>query len=135
MKLNVFLSIGLLSLVGCTQMRYAQTSVGQFFYNSQTVPFNGGEVICGDGRVCGEVEVVRVDIEPANKGRIDVTLHNRTGDKVAVQVAIEILAANGSRLDYTTFQNVPLQPRQETVWSMPGIYREGAGVKVVLRAL
>src|SRR5688572_8690484 len=120
-------------LTACAQMRYGQTSIGQAIDNPVTQEFAWGEVYCGQGTVCAEVEVLRVDIDDRDGGRVEVTLHNRTSEKVAVQIALEIVAENGTRLDKSTFQEVPLAPRQEAVWEMPGIYRKGARVRVSLR--
>lgn len=120
-------------LLGCAQIRYGQTSIGQAIDNPVSQTFDWGEVYCGQGTVCAEVEVIRVDFENRDGGRVEVTLHNRTSEKVAVQIALEILAENGTRLDKSTFQDVPLAPRQEAVWEMPGIYRKGAQIRVSLR--
>ena len=126
--------MGVVAATGCAQVRYAETSVGQAVDNPVTQSFEWGEVHCPQGTVCAEVEVRSVNIEPRDGGRIEVTLHNRTGESVAAQIAIEILDDQGARLDKTNFQDVPLAPRQEQVWDMPGIYREGARVRVLLRA-
>jgi hypothetical protein len=119
--------------MGCAQVRYGQTGIGQAIDNPVTQEFAWGEVYCGQGTVCAEVEVLRVDFEDRDGGRVEVTLHNRTGERVAVQIGLEILAANGTRLDKSTFQDLPLQPRQEAVWEMPGIYKKGARIRVSLR--
>lgn len=130
----VLLSVfSVFELAGCAQARYAQTGIGQTIDNAVTVPFAWGEVYCGRGKVCAEVEVVRVDFEDRNNGRVEVTLRNRTGLTVALQIGLEILDENGTRLDRTTFQDVPLPGRQEKVWEMPGIYKKGAKIRVILR--
>lgn len=131
----VVFAVSTLTMGSCAQMKRAQTGIGQAIHNPVTQTFQWGEVYCGQGEVCGEVEVIRVDVENRDGGRVDVTLHNRTGDQVAVQIALEILAANGSTLDRTSFFNVALQPRQEQNWTMPGIMRAGQKVRVSLRTL
>lgn len=115
-------------------MKYGSTSIGQAFHGEKRIPFEWGEVYCGQGQICAEVEVLRVDFEDRDGGRVEVTLHNRTGSQVAAQVSLEILSENGARLDSSRFQDVPLQPRQETVFEMPGIYKRGAKVRVIIRA-
>lgn len=120
---------------GCVKAKYAKTTIGQTFHKAENQEFAWGEVYCGDGEVCAEVEVVRVDVENRDGGRVDVTLHNRTGDQVAVQIAIEILAANGSMVDRTNFYNVALQPRQEQFWTMPGIMKAEHKVRISLRTV
>jgi hypothetical protein len=122
-----------LLFVGCAQIRYGQTSLGQALNGSITIPAEWGEIYCGQGAVCAEVEVVRVDFENRDGGRIEVTLHNRTASQVAVQVGIEILAPNGSKLDTSRFSDVPLAPRQESGFEMPGIYKKGGKIRISLR--
>lgn len=129
----MFAIVCIFGLAGCAQLRYGSTSIGQAIDNPVTIAGDFGEVYCGQGTVCAEVEVLRVDFVNEDRSRVEVTLHNRTNQKVGVQIALEILAANGSRLDKTTFQDVALSPRQETVWEMPGIYRKGAKIRVSLR--
>jgi hypothetical protein len=120
--------------LACAQVRYAQTEVGQAVDNPVTQTYPWGEVYCGQGTVCAEIEVRRVDVEDVDGGRVQVTLHNRTGEQVAAQIQLQILDAAGTELDATNFENIPLQPRQETTYEMPGVYRQGAKVRVVLRA-
>lgn len=119
--------------MGCAQIRYGQTAIGQTIDNASVQTYDWGEVYCGKGTVCSEIEVVRVDFENRDGGRVEVTLHNRTNEQAAVQIALEILAENGTRLDKTSFQDLPLAPRQEAVWDMPGIYKKGARIRVSLR--
>ena len=139
MKNQKTISIGCLSLMlflsleGCTQMRYAQTSLGRAIDNPATIQFAWGEVYCGRGAVCSEIEVVSVDFEKRDGGRAEVTLRNRTGMSVAGQIALEIVSDTGARLDATTFQNIVLPPRQEIIWEMPGVYRLGGKIRVMLR--
>lgn len=131
------LLLGLLAaatLMSCAQARYARTSIEQTIDNPVTQTYDWGEVQCYQGTVCAEVEVLSVDIEPRDGGKIELTLHNRTGESVAVQVALEILDADGVRLDMTNYEDVGLPPRQEQVWSMPGVARQGAFVRVLMRA-
>lgn len=114
-------------------MRYAQNSMGEALHGPVTIPTSFGEVYCGQGAVCTEVEVVRVDFEDQDGGRIEVTLHNRTGSQIVVQVGLEVLATNGTRLDSSRFKDVPLQPRQQSVFEMPNIYKRGSKIRVSLR--
>ena len=136
MRTSVFFAmvLGAGLFVGCAQARYAQTGIGGAIDNPVTQTYDWGEVYCGQGTVCAEIEVRQVNIEDKDGGRIQVILHNRTGLQVAGQIKLEILDGGGATLDETAFENVPLQPRQETSWEMPGIYRQGAKVRVSLRA-
>ena len=81
------------------------------------------------------MEVLRVDMENTENGKVEVTLHNRTDHQSGLQIAVEIRADNGTRLDSTPYQNVAVEPRGETVFDFPGIYQPGAKVRVLLRAL
>lgn len=125
--------LSLLLTQSCAQMKTAQTSIGQAIDNSMTVDFDWGQVYCGRGSVCAEIEVVRVDFANRDGGRVEVTLHNRTGLSVAAQIALEIVTDAGVRIDASTYQDIALPPRQETVWEMPGIYHKGAKIRVLLR--
>lgn len=120
---------------GCSQMKYAQTGIDQTIHNAVTKQFEWGEVYCGQGVVCAEVEVRRVDVENRDGGRVDVVLHNRTGTQVAAQIGLEVLSPEGAVLDRTTFFNIALQPRAEQFWSMPGIMQKNQKIRVSLRAL
>jgi hypothetical protein len=120
-------------LGGCAQARYAETAVGAAVDNPVTIEASWGEVSCGRGVICAEIEVLRVDAEERDGGRIDVLLHNRTGEARAVQVALEILTADGVKVDATNFQDIAVEARQERTFSMPGIHRKGHRIRVLLR--
>ena len=120
---------------GCAQLRYAETGIGQAIDNPVTQTYDWGEVHCGRGTICAEVEVIRVDTESVENGRIEVTLHNRTDHQSGLQISVEIRNNDGTRLDNTPYQNVAVEPRGETVFEFPGIYQPGAKVRVLLRAL
>jgi hypothetical protein len=134
-----FFLFGLTGLVlimsSCTQLRYGTTSIETAFDNPITIKESWGEVYCGRGTVCAEVEVRRVDIEHRDGGRIEVTVHNRTGNAAAVQIALEILNEDGARVDSTTFQNLPVAPKSEAIYAMDNIFRVGKKVRVVLRQI
>ncbi|MEM7589762.1 MAG: hypothetical protein AAF320_06380 [Myxococcota bacterium] len=124
------------TLFGCTKMRYAQTSIGQALttpvkQNAQGIPV---EVICNEGTVCAEVEVLSVNVEQHDAGAVQVLLHNRTGKSVLVQVGLWVLSPQGALLDETPFESVPLEPRQERMWQAQGVYRQNAKLQVRLRA-
>ena len=131
-----FIAISLIVFsISCAQVRYAETGIGQAIDNPVTQTYDWGEVHCGRGTICAEVEVLRVDMENAENGKVEVTLHNRTDHQSGLQIAVEIRDANGARLDNTPYQNVAVEPRGETVFDFPGIYQPGAKVRVLLRAL
>jgi hypothetical protein len=90
-----------------------------------------GRVECGDGQVCAEVFVSRVDV----KGDpVEITLKNRTLESVAVQVQLETFNARGERTDRTGFHDVALAPRQESVLTLWQELDEGEELVVRLRA-
>ncbi len=126
-------TLTLILLASCAGVRRAQTGLRQAINNSSTQDFEWGQVYCGQGTVCSEVEVLRVDFQDRNGGNVEVTLHNRTGVSLQVQIALEILNAQGARIDSTNFQNVGIPGSQEKVWSMPGVYQKGAKIRVILR--
>jgi hypothetical protein len=122
-----------LAASGCAQVRYAETALGQAVDNPVTIPASWGEVYCGRGVICAEVEVLRVDHEDRDGGAVDVVLHNRTGEARAIQIALEVLTTEGVKVDSTNFQDVGIEARQERTWTMPGLYRVGHRLRVVLR--
>lgn len=130
-----FLCIALGLLSACAGMRQTQTGIRQGVNNSVDQQFAWGSVYCGQGTVCGEIEVLRVDFENRDGGQVQVTLHNRTGLDLQVQASLEILNAEGARLDQTNFQNIGIPASQQTVWSMPGVFQKGAKVRVILRKI
>ena len=134
MHLLLFATSFFILFSGCTGMRYAQTNISQAIEKPVSLKFPWGEVYCGRGTVCAEIEVLRVDAEQRDGGRIDVTLNNRTKQAIAGQIALLVLANNGSKIDETSYENFSLTPRAQTIWSMPGIYRQGAKIKIMLRA-
>lgn len=127
---------GIVSLGGCsTQMRYLQTGIDRTLNPPVTQDFPWGQIHCGEGVVCAEVGVVRVDYEDRDGGRVEVVLQNRTSSQIGLQIAIEIIGPNGARLDYSRPENVAIQPRQNYTWQMPGIYQRGGKIRVLLRGL
>ena len=120
----------------CTRARYARTSLGQALTTpvkqaAQNVPV---EVICNEGTVCAEVEVLSVSVEQQPGGQIQALLHNRTGKSVAVQASVWVLSAQGAMLDQTPFETIALEPRQERMWIAGGVYQPKAKLQVRLRA-
>lgn len=126
-------TLGLLQ--ACAGMRQAQTGIRQTINNPVEQKFKWGEVYCGQGTICGEIEVVRVDFENRNGGQVQVTLHNRTGLDLQAQISLEIYNDEGAQLDQSNFQNIGMPASQNRVWTLPGIYQKGAKIRVVLRKL
>lgn len=118
---------------GCAQVRYAETAVGGAIDNPVTVPASWGEVYCGRGVVCAEVEVVSVNAENRDGGTVDVVLHNRTGEARAIQVSLEVIDSKGVKVDATNFEDVAIEARQERTFTMKGVNRIGHQLRVVLR--
>ena len=133
MKKIPILSTLLLLISSCVGMRRAQTGIRRAFSGPVTQEFSWGEVYCGQGSICSEIDVTRVDYEDRDGGTVEVTMENRTGDDLQVQIQLEILNSAGARLDRSTFQSVGIPASQEAVWSMPGIYKKGAKIRVTLR--
>ncbi len=133
-KLYLLLSLGLLMSSGCAQMRRGETGLQKAIDNATTISADWGEVYCGEGTVCSEVDVRRVDIEQRDGGVIQVLLYNRTGYQSGFQIALEVLDANGALLDRTNYEDFGLQPRVEGRYEMPGIARANSKVRVLLRS-
>ena len=92
--------------------------------------FPWGRVECGEGQVCQEVVVERVDVQG---DPVEITLQNRTLQSVAVQVQLETFK-NGRRTDRTGFHDVALAPRQESVLTLWQDLEEGEQLVIKLRA-
>ena len=135
--MRFFLIISILSVLvsSCAGVRQAQTGLRGAINNSVEQKYKWGEVYCGEGTVCSEIEVLRVDFENRNGGRVEVTLHNRTGLGLQAQIGLEIMNDDGARLDSSTFQDIGIPASQEKVWSMPGVYQKGAKIRVILRKM
>ncbi|MES2503438.1 MAG: hypothetical protein V4534_01030 [Myxococcota bacterium] len=131
------LSLGLLLAlsISCAGVRRAQTGMRATINNPVEQKFAWGEVYCGEGTVCSEIQVLRVDFENRDSGNVNVTLKNRTGLQLQAQISLQIINNEGAQLDSTTFQDVGLPPSQQKVWSMPGVYQKGAKIRVILRRM
>lgn len=71
------------------------------------------ELRCGIGEACAEVKVVHVQRDVG--GGVEVTLMNRTGEALAVQISLEGRDEQQRRTDRTSFHDVVLAPRGEEV--------------------
>lgn len=133
----VFVSCLLLGFLfaACTPLRQAQTGISGAIAGQKLLKYDWGEVYCSQGVVCGEVEVVRVDIERRNGGRVVVTLKNRTQQNIVVSVHLQIYDQNGVVLLETNPDQFPLPHTQAKRYEMPGIFREGALVRVMLNTI
>lgn len=129
------LVLGMALLQSCAGVRQAQTGMRRAFNNATQEQYAWGEVFCGQGTVCSEIEVLRVDFEDRDQGQVQVTLLNRTGLDLQVQIALEIYNEQGAVIDQSAFQNVGMPASQQKTWSMPGIYKKGAKIRVVLRKI
>lgn len=89
-----------------------------------------GRVECGEGQVCQEVVVERVDVQG---DPVEITLQNRTLESVAVQVQLETFK-DGRRTDRTGFHDVALAPREESVLTLWQTLEEGELLVIKLRA-
>ena len=135
MRKLFILCVALGLLQACAGMRQVQTGMRQAINNSVEQQFAWGEVYCGQGTVCSEIEVLRVDFENRNGGQVQVTLHNRTGLDLQAQISLEIYNDEGAQLDQSSFQNIGMPASQNRTWTLSGIYQKGAKIRVVLRKL
>src|SRR5688500_18570570 len=114
----VALSLSLSVSVGCAAATDAQMGLENAIDGSTTRDFAWGRIECGQGQVCSEVEVTRVDVRG---GPVHITLRNRTQEDIAIQVGLETFAGSieeGARTDSTGFHDVALAPRQQSVLTM-----------------
>ena len=95
-----------------------------------------GRVECGEGQICSEVSVARVDVHDdgdGDGGAIEVTLTNRTLESVAVQVQLETFRATGERSDRSGFHDVALAPRQQSVLTLWQALDREHGEKLIVK--
>lgn len=133
MRLCLF--IGGLLLVGlsCTPLKKAQTGMARAIAGHETKQVSGQEVYCSEGKVCAEVDVLSIHVEDKDGGKVKVTLKNRTGNHALVQIRLQIIKReSGEVLVETRPENVALPPTQEKLYEMPGVYKHGALVRVLL---
>lgn len=135
--MQVTISFLVMALVGmfvasCTPLKRAQTGLARGIAGSSTIKVDGHEVYCSEGKVCAEVDVLAIGVEDRDGGRVRVTLKNRTGNTALVQIRLQIMNAKHEVLSETRAENVALPPTQEKIYEMPGVYRKGATVRVLL---
>lgn len=111
-------AFGSLNATGCVAAKAARLGAEEaiqprFVERISTAGAGPVEIRCGVGELCEEIRVVHVqrDVD----GGVDVTLMNRTGDNVAVQLQFEGFDAQQRRKDRSTFHDVVLAPRGEQV--------------------
>lgn len=122
----------LLSNFGCTPLKRAETSIARGIAGSATINVDGHEVYCSEGRVCSEIDVLNISVEDRDGGRVRVTLKNRTGNTALLQLRLQIRHHSGEVLLETRPENVPIPSTQEKIYEMPGVYRKGAVVRVLM---
>lgn len=124
----------ILAASSCTPLKRAQTGIARGIGGSDTIKVDGHEVYCSQGRVCSEVDVVGIAVEDRDGGKVRVTLKNRTGNTALVAIRLEIKSANGEVLTETRPEQVALPATQEKTYEMPGVFKKGALVRVLLNA-
>jgi hypothetical protein len=119
-----------LAAQGCAVAKEARLSLENAVDPPFVQEFSWGRVECGEGQVCQEVVVERVDV---HGDPVEITLQNRTLEAVAVQVQLETFK-NGVRTDRTGYHDVALAPREESVLTLWQQLEEGEQLVVKLRA-
>lgn len=99
----------------CVMMKDARLAAENAASPATVQRYDWGRVECGEGQVCSEVLVSRVDV---HGDPVEITLRNRTLESVAVQVQLETFNDDGERTDRTGFHDVALAPRQESVLTL-----------------
>ncbi len=130
--MRLFLLTALLLAASCTPLKRAQTGIARGIGGSEVIMVDGHEVYCSQGRVCAEVDVLSISVEDRDGGKVRVVLKNRTGNNALVAVRLEIKSASGEVLTETRPEQVALPATQEKTYEMPGVYKKGATVRVLL---
>lgn len=117
----------------CTPLKRAQTGMARAIAGSETISVDNHEVYCSEGKVCAEVEVLTIDVEDRDGGKVTVNLKNRTGNTALVQIHLQIKDRMSGRIyTETRAENVAIKPTEEKIYEMPGLYKKGALVRVLL---
>lgn len=129
----VVLSVMAMMVTSCTGMKRAQTGMARAIAGSEVIKVGGHEVYCSEGKVCSEVDVLAISAEDRDRGRVRVTLKNRTGNTALVQIRLQIRnASTGEVLTETKPENVAIPGTQEKTYEMPGVNHAGAVVRVIM---
>lgn len=105
----------------------ARTIVGEKSYE-----INGHEVYCSLGLICSEIDVLAINKEDRDGGKVMITFKNRTGNNAIFQVRLEILNAQNEILSHTRPENVAIGATQEKIYEMPGLYKKNGKIRVIL---
>lgn len=130
--MRLFLLTALLLAASCTPLKRAQTGIARGIGGSEVIMVDGHEVYCSQGRVCAEVDVLSISVEDRDGGKVRVVLKNRTGNNALLAIRLEIKSASGEVLTETRPEQVALPATQEKTYEMPGVYKKGATVRVLL---
>jgi hypothetical protein len=125
--------MAVIGALGCTSTQTALRVVTTSVDDAAVAADDWGEVVCGRGAVCADVQVVRVDVLAQPAGSVSVTLHNRSSDPIAAQVELEVIDRQGIVIDATNWQDVALEARQAHRFVVPAIAQPGHRIRVSLR--
>lgn len=132
-KLSLIVVVGALVFSACTPMKRAQTGMARAITGSEVIKVGGHEVYCSEGKVCAEIDVLAIAAEDRDRGRVKVTLKNRTGNTALIQIRLQIKnATTGEVITETRPENVAIPGTQEKTYEMPGLNRQGAVVRVIM---
>ena len=115
---------------GCGVAKEARLSAEHALDPPLVQEYAWGRVECGEGQICQEVFVERVDVQG---DPVEITLQNRTLEHVAVQVQLET-CKDGRRTDRTGFHDVAIAPRQDSVLTLWQTLEDGEQLVIKLRA-
>jgi hypothetical protein len=132
----IFLMTFVVLASSCTPLKRAQTGMARSIAGEEVIKVGNHEVYCSEGKVCAEIDVLAISIEDREKGRVRVTLKNRTGNTALLQIRLQIKnAATGEVITETRPQQIAIPPTQEKIYEMPGIAHPGAVVRVLLNTV
>jgi hypothetical protein len=129
----VFIVGFVVGTAACSTSQSALRVVTTTVDDSSIAADSWGEVVCGRGALCADVQVVRVDVLSDPPGSVSVTLHNRSSAPIAAQVELEVIDDQGIVIDATNWQDVPLEARQAHRFVVPAIAQPGHRIRVSLR--
>jgi hypothetical protein len=132
-KLALLIVASAWCMVSCTPLKRTQTGLARAIAGSDTIKVGGHEVYCSEGKVCSEIDVLAISVEDRDGGKVRVTLKNRTGNTALAQIRLQVRnPTTGEVLSETKPENIAIAPTQEKIYEMPGIYRKGSVVRVLL---
>lgn len=136
MKKIVFLMLIVAFNFSCTPLKRAQTNFARSVAGSDVIKIGNHEAYCSQGQVCSEVDVLAISFDKEHDDVVDtvkVVLKNRTDRNALVRIRLQITESDGRQVE-TRPELFSIPPTEEKTYKMPGVYKKGAKVRVLLNA-